>query len=167
MQCGPASVSAHGGTGIPMGLLGFFFGKDHHSRAQRDQWRPSVVGKNLLSPVHDCGTCFACEGAGKRTLTCRACQGTGQYVGDCRHCRGTGACQRPAQICFTCSGQKTVRGQPCRRCRGTGEFRPATSVVCARCQGTGRFQAACRQCSGKGIFTVTCRKCAATGWHRF
>lgn len=55
-----------------MGLFKFLFGQDHRSRAQRDQYRPSVMWKNLISPINDYGTCFGYEGTGHRTLDCRA-----------------------------------------------------------------------------------------------
>jgi DnaJ-class molecular chaperone len=67
-----------------MGLIKFLFGQDNTSKAQRDQYRPSTVGKNLISPINDFGTCFRCEGTGSRTLDCRVCDGTGTYTGEYR-----------------------------------------------------------------------------------
>jgi DnaJ-class molecular chaperone len=87
-----------------MGLFKFLFGQDTRSRAQRDQYRPSVIGKNLISPINDYGTCLSCEGSGSRTLDCRACSGSGTHTGQCRGCQGSGRFERPAQKCFTCDG---------------------------------------------------------------
>ena len=52
-----------------MGVFKFLFGQDTTSRAQRDQYRPSTISKNLISPINDYGTCFACDG--DRQLTCQ------------------------------------------------------------------------------------------------
>ena len=56
-----------------LGVFKFLFGQDNRSKAQRDQYRPSTLGKNLISPINDYGTCFPCEGTGSRTLECRPC----------------------------------------------------------------------------------------------
>jgi DnaJ-class molecular chaperone len=150
-----------------MGIFKFFFGDDNRSRAQRDQWRPSVVGKNLISPINDYGTCFSCDGTGSRTLECRACDGTGTHSAVCRGCGGTGRFERSAQQCFTCQGSGQKFGSPCRKCGGTGQFKPAISEPCRKCGGGGRLSSTCRKCNGAGRFTVTCRKCGGTGWHKF
>lgn len=150
-----------------MGFIKFLFGTGDSERAQRDQWRPSVVGKNLISPVNDYGTCFGCDGKGERTLDCNTCDGSGQFSGSCHSCDGTGLHTRPAKVCFRCSGSGTSHDGPCVRCDGTGEFRPAISETCRRCEGTGRFSARCKRCEGAGERTVTCRKCGGSGWHKF
>lgn len=150
-----------------MGLFDFFFGGSHRAKAQRDQWRPSVAGKNLISPINDYGTCFSCGGTGSKTLECGACSNTGTYTGQCRGCRGTGRFELLAKPCYTCDGTGQKFGNPCRRCLGTGNFKPAVSQTCTKCNGTGGFSAACRKCSGRGSFTVTCRKCDGSGWHKF
>jgi hypothetical protein len=150
-----------------MGLFGFLFGNSHRDRAQRDQWRPSVVGKNLISPINDYGTCFSCEGSGSRILECRACTGSGSHAGQCRGCQGSGRFERRAQHCFTCRGTGKKFNSRCGRCDGTGEFKPAISRDCRTCSGTGKFSATCNKCDGAGRFTVTCRKCDGSGWHKF
>jgi len=65
---------------LGVSLLGFFFGDSYRDRAQRDQWRPSTIGKNLISPINDYGHCFPCEGTGSRTLECKVCDGTGNHT---------------------------------------------------------------------------------------
>lgn len=150
-----------------LGMLKFLFGQDNRSRAQRDQYRPSVIGKNLVSPINDYGTCFGCEGTGQRTLECRACHGSGEHTGTCRACEGTGKHERPAKPCFGCSGTGTKFGNTCQRCSGTGEFKPAISETCRKCSGTGTHSSTCRKCSGSGSFTVQCRRCSGSGWRRF
>ena len=128
-----------------MGLYGFLFGDSNRDRAQRDQWRPSVVGKNLISPINSYGTCFSCEGSGSRTLECRVCNGSGKYTGQCHGCQGSGRFERPAQMCFACDGTGQKLGVPCRRCNGTGEFTAAVSQPCSKCDGTGHFSSNCRK----------------------
>ncbi len=149
-----------------VGLLRFIFGQDNRSRAQRDSYRPCVIGKNLVSPINTYGTCFGCDGTGSRTLECRACNGSGMHSGQCRRCEGLGRLERAAQQCFGCHGKGQNLGSPCRRCDGTGNYKPAVSESCRRCNGSGRFAADCRRCNGTGSFTVTCRKCDGSGWHR-
>lgn len=150
-----------------LGLFKFLFGQDNRSKAQRDQWRPSTVGKNIISPINDYGTCFSCEGSGSKTLQCGACNGTGTHTGQCRGCQGTGRFELPAKPCFNCEGTGQKFGKPCRKCEGTGNFKPAISQPCKKCSGTGRFSATCRKCDGRGSFTVTCKKCGGSGWHKF
>ena len=150
-----------------MGVFNFFFGKSDSAKAQRDQWRPSVVAKNVISPINDYGTCFACEGTGQRTLECKVCVGSGQHQGVCDGCGGSGRFERPAKLCFTCQGTGMKAEAKCRSCEGTGNFKPAIADVCRRCSGSGRFSATCRKCGGAGKFTVTCQKCGGSGWHKF
>lgn len=150
-----------------MGIFQFFFGGGHRPKTQRDQWRPSVFGKNLISPVNQYGTCFSCGGSGSRTLQCGACNGTGTHTGECRGCHGSGRFELPAKPCFTCEGTGQKFGKPCRRCDGSGNFKPAISKLCTRCNGTGRFSDSCKKCDCRGSFTVTCKKCGGSGWHKF
>ena len=176
-----------------MGVFGFFFGNDNSNRARRDQWRPSVVGKNVISPINDYGTCFSCEGSGhktlvckpcdgsgKRTLTCKPCVGSGKFTGTCRACSGRGTIEHQAHQCFVCHGAGKVGNNPCRRCKGLGHVKPAVTEQCRACSGSGHFTAGCKKCggsgsftltcnkcSGIGSFTVTCRKCEGSGWHKF
>ena len=82
-----------------MGVFKFLFGQDNRSRAQRDQFSPSVIGKNLISPINDYGSCFGCEGTGIRTPECGACSGSGSHTGQCNGCQGSGRFERPVQIC--------------------------------------------------------------------
>ena len=151
---------------MKMGLFGFLFGDSNRDKKARDSWRPSVFGKNLISPINEYGTCFGCGGSGTRTLECRPCGGSGCHSGECRGCRGTGRFERPAQPCFTCEGVGQKFGNPCRRCGGSGNFKPAVSDVCRQCSGSGQFSTTCNKCSGARTFTVTCRKCEGTGWHK-
>lgn len=150
-----------------MGLLDFFLGDSYRAKAQRDQWRPSVIGKNLISPINSYGSCFSCKGTGSKKLECRACRASGTHTGECRGCHGTGRFELPAKPCFTCEGSGRKFGNPCRKCQGTGNFKAAASQACKKCNGTGRFSATCRKCSGQGSLTVTCKKCDGTGWHKF
>ena len=154
-------------SGECLGLMSFLFGDGYRPRAQRDQWRPKVIGKNLISPINDYGTCFPCEGSGTRTLPCGACDGSGTHKGQCRGCQGTGRYELPAKPCFTCEGTGLKFGKSCLRCGGTGNFKPAISQTCKKCDGTGNFSAVCRKCSGGGSFSVTCKKCGGSGWHKF
>lgn len=85
-------------------ILDFLFG----NRAKRDQYRPSTVAKNMISPINSYGHCFSCEGTGSKELTCRACHGTGTF-----NLRG--------------------RHVTCRRCDGHGTFK----VTCRKCGGSG------------------------------
>ncbi len=148
------------------GFFGFLFGKGNHDRARRDVYRPSVVAKNAISPINHYGTCFACEGVGRKTRTCGPCRGTGRHVRTCRACRGGGQFERPAQACHTCERTGRIRGEACRRCGGTGLHRPAVSEPCRSCNGEGGLAETCRTCSGVGHFSETCRKCEGTGWHK-
>jgi DnaJ-class molecular chaperone len=164
-RCGAPGRRYEGG--MALGLLKFLFGQDNRSKAQRDQWRPSVVGKNLISPINSYGTCFGCQGTGRRTLDCRACSSTGWHSGSCRACDGSGRHERPAKECFGCDGSGSKRGKPCHRCNGSGVFQAAVSETCRKCNGSGRYQMTCRKCSGAGRFTVRCKKCGGSGWHKF
>lgn len=150
-----------------MGLIKFLFSNDYKHRSQRDQYKPHVMAKNIISPINDYGTCFSCNGTGSKTLTCRSCNGTGSHTGTCNKCHGSGRIHLKAKPCFNCDGIGYKHGRVCKRCGGSGEFKPATTVVCNKCSGTGRFYSSCRKCSGLGSFTVTCRKCGGSGWHRF
>lgn len=150
-----------------MGMWSFIIGQDYHLRAQRDQWRPMTIGKNLISPVNDYGTCFCCDGEGMRTLKCRVCGGSGSHKYYCRVCQGSGEFVRSALTCFGCQGAGIRRGKACQRCNGTGEFKTPLREACRRCSGSGRFAVVCSRCDGKGSFTLTCRKCSGSGWHRF
>lgn len=150
-----------------MGVLGFFFGDDQQSRAERDQWRPSTIAKNLISPVNSYGTCFSCEGAGTRTLSCGACDGSGSHTFDCPKCASRGQVTLAVQECFACHGTGVIRGSSCWKCGGSGIFKPARTVLCSRCNGAAKFVSECRKCSGRGTFSVRCRKCDGSGWHRF
>lgn len=150
-----------------MGIIRKLFGGRYSERAWRDQWRPSTVGKNLVSPINDYGHCFSCEGAGERLLECRGCRGTGVYSGDCRKCNGTGVFVLEARECWCCRGSGAVNGTPCRKCMGDGLFKPQKQFECLGCGGTGLYTAGCRRCGGDGSIKVTCRKCEGTGWHKF
>lgn len=150
-----------------LGMFKFIFGQDTKSRAQRDQYRPTTVGKNMISPINDYGTCFSCEGTGTKTLECRACNATGTHRGQCRKCKGTGHFELPAKPCYTCNGSGKVHGNECRRCNGTGNFKAAVSQLCRKCEGSGDFTATCRKCDGVGTFKVTCKKCEGSGWFKF
>ena len=137
-----------------MGIIKFLFGDDYRSKAQRDQWKPSVIGKNLISPINGYGTCFKCGGTGNITLECRACSGSGQHRKTCFCCRGSGRIERDAKPCFACEGTGVKKGQTCKKCNGTGEFKPAISQVCKKCGGYGTFTETCHKCNGTGSFTV-------------
>ncbi len=151
-----------------MSMIGFLFGDSYRDRAQRDQWRPSTMGKNLISPVNSYGTCFSCDGSGSRTLECRCCAGTGHLDWNCRKCEGTGHIHFTEQPCFPCHGTGRGRqGKSCSYCHGSGIFKPAATVSCDRCKGQGKLTPGCRKCGGRGNFTVTCRKCSGSGWHNF
>lgn len=150
-----------------MGLFGFLFGDNRRERAQRNQWAPSVIGKNLISPVNTYGTCFACNGSGSRTLTCNACQGTGKHAAKCHRCQGTGVFERPAQLCFRCSGTGLIDGKSCAKCLGSGHFKAPLTEACRSCNGNGSQANDCRRCQGAGNFTVTCKKCDGSGWFKF
>jgi len=154
-------------SGDFMGLISFLFGDGYRPRTQRDQWRPSVIGKTLISPINDYGTCFPCEGSGTRTLQCGACDGSGTHTGECRGCQGTGRFELPAKPCFTCEGLDSSSENPASNAGGTGDFKPAISQSCKKCDGTGKFSAVCRKCSGSGCFPVTCKRCGGSGWHKF
>ncbi len=149
------------------GLLSLLFSDSYSRRARRDQYSPSTTLKNLISPINHYGTCFSCDGSGKREFECSVCGGSGTYSGDCRSCEGTGRRMLAAKPCFTCQGHGKVHGKPCRRCDGTGVFQQARQVECRACQGSGQFSAPCRCCDGEGEVEKTCRKCGGSGWHRF
>jgi DnaJ-class molecular chaperone len=150
-----------------MGLFGFLFGDDYGNRARRDQYRLNTVGKNLISPINSYGTCFGCEGSGRKTLDCKICNGTGTYSGACKRCAGAGTLSLAAKPCFGCQGTGRIQNHKCNRCKGTGQHKPAIIVTCNKCSGKGRISGTCHKCSGRGQFTVTCRKCGGSGWHRF
>lgn len=150
-----------------VGLFQFFFGQTTSDRARRDQYRPGTIGKNLISPINDYGTCFSCDGRGTRTLKCRPCSVRGEWTGVCRCCYGSGRLDRPEQKCFGCDGTGVFRDRACRCCGGTGVFKPAQSRTCPKCDGTGTYRRTCPKCNGSGDFTVTCRKCGGSGWYRF
>jgi len=141
-----------------MGLFKFLFGDSNRDRARRAAYRPGVIAKNLISPINDYGTCFTCEGSGRRTLDCRVCHGSGQFSGRCRACQGTGKFERPAQACFACHGAGQIQGVTCTRCKGTGAYEPAVSKPCDKCQGSGDYSTPCRKCTGAGRFTMECKK---------
>jgi DnaJ-class molecular chaperone len=155
------------GDKTPMSLFGLLFGTSYSNRARRDQYRPSTSIKNFISPINSYGTCFSCDGSGKKTFECKPCDGTGEFSGDCRLCDGTGTYDLPAKPCFTCQSTGLVRGSKCFRCGGTGQHKPALSLPCRKCCGTGSFTSTCNRCSGSGDFCVTCKKCGGSGWHRF
>lgn len=148
-------------------MFNFLFKQDTKSKAKRDQYRPSTIGKNLISPINDYGTCFSCDGTGRRTLECKVCNGIGYHVGQCRACQGSGEYYLPAMKCFECLGTGTKYGKKCPRCQATGDFKPCITKECRNCSGTGRYSATCRKCSGSCHFTVECRKCGGSGWYRF
>jgi DnaJ-class molecular chaperone len=149
-----------------MGLFSMLFGNDYSARAQRDQYKPRVMGKNLVSPINSYGTCFGCSGSGRRVLDCRPCEGRGRFK--CRCCSGNGTLRSPAQTCFGCNGSGRLRsGSVCRRCSGSGQFKPAVDRSCKCCTEEGRKKLVCRKCQGSGNFTVACRKCGGSGWHKF
>jgi DnaJ-class molecular chaperone len=149
-----------------MGLFSLLFGTSHKARAQRDQWKPRVFGKNIISPINSYGTCFSCNSTGKKVLDCRPCQGRGRFK--CRRCARSGVAHLPAQTCFGCNGSgRHSSGSACRRCSGSGAFPRATTKACKCSTEEGRKSLVCRKCAGTGTFTVTCRKCEGSGWHRF
>lgn len=150
-----------------MGLLRILFGTSTKARAVRDQYRPRVVGKNLISPINRYGTCFACSGSGTFSGDCRACSGSGSHGGTCRGCQGSGLKEFQAKPCFACQSQGRVFGKVCQRCHGSGEFKPAAVVVCRKCSGSGRYSSTCRKCNGSGHFSATCKKCGGSGFHQF
>lgn len=148
-------------------MFDFLFGNNHRARAQRDQWRPTVIGKNLISPINDYGTCFSCQGGGSRSLNCNACSNSGTHSRQCPRCCGAGEIKFDAKPCFACSGSGQKWGNSCRRCEGSGTFKPAALVPCKKCCGAGQLSDQCRRCSGLGCITVSCRKCGGSGWHKF
>lgn len=150
-----------------MGIFGKLFGETHSNRAWRDQWRPSTMGKNMISPINDYGHCFSCEGTGQKTLTCRACGGSGRHERTCLCCQGSGIITKEAKKRFACQGKGRVRGKKCIKCSGTGVFRKKEEIVCSKCSGNGVIYSTCRKCEGSGAFTVPCKKCNGTGWYRF
>ena len=150
-----------------MGMFEFIFGKGDRAKAKRDQWRPSVIGKNLISPVNDYGTCFSCNGAGSINLECRNCHGTGTHSAQCRGCQGTGQFQLLAKFCFACKGIGQNFGKTCQRCGGTGIYKQAVSQDCKKCDGVGKHSITCKKCHETGKFKVTCKKCGGSGWHKF
>lgn len=149
-----------------MGLFKFLFGQDLHSRAQRDQYRPSVIAKNAISPLNSYGTCLKCEGTGQRTLNCGACKGLGRHVGNCRNCQGTGQYLLAAKSCHGCAGTGQKYGSPCQSCAGTGVFKPELRLPCRRCSGSGNYSSECRKCKGRAKFTVSCHRCNGSGWYK-
>jgi DnaJ-class molecular chaperone len=150
-----------------MGLLEFIFGDGYRERAQRNQWSPSVIGKNLISPVNSYGTCFSCEGSGSRRLTCGPCQGIGTHSAQCRQCRGSGLFERRAQPCFRCSGTGSSWDKPREKCEGSGHFKPPLSQPFRICNATGSICHPCRRCESRGDFVDTCKRCDGSGWFKF
>lgn len=150
-----------------MSLLGRLFGTSYRNRAWRDQHTLGTGLKNLISPVNHYGTCFGCNGSGRRTFDCGGCGGTGVHTGTCNKCHGSGTYTHLAKPCFRCEGTGHFRGHLCRNCAGTGIHKPAVTVPCRGCHGSGTYSATCRRCDGTGDFDVTCKKCGGSGWHRF
>lgn len=149
-----------------MDLLKFLFGDDLRSRAQRNQFNPGVGLKNLISPINNYGTCFACDGQGQRLLECGACTGRGKHSKACGHCTATGTIILPAKPCFRCRGSGKTSESACLRCSGTSQFKPELRLTCRKCSGTGQWTESCRKCQGQGRFTVACRKCSGSGWFK-
>ena len=150
-----------------MGLSGFIFGKGNRAKAKRDQWRPTVIGKNFISPINDYGTCFTCNGSGSINLECKNCQGTGTHSAHCRGCQGTGQFQSSEKFCFVCKGTGKNSGTACQRCAGTGIYKKAVSQDCKKCNGEGKYSNTCKKCNTTGKLKFICRKCGGSGWHKF
>lgn len=150
-----------------MGIIGLLFGTSYRNRARRDNYRPRTVFKNLISPINNYGTCFSCNGSGKKEFSCRVCRGSGKYKGECQHCEGSGIYTIPAKPCFTCQGTGRYGQYICKKCQGTGEFKPIMKLDCRWCSGAGEFSSTCKKCGGNGSFSVTCKKCSGSGWHRY
>lgn len=129
-----------------MTLWNFLFGDDRRARAQRDQWKPSVIAKNLISPVNNYGTCLRCNGTGKIEFWCRVCDGSGIYTRECRVCTGTGEFVLPLKPCSRCAGTGSRDSHPCGACRGSGQYTPELRQPCRQCSGSGKHQTACRRC---------------------
>lgn len=108
------------------------------------------------------GTCYGCDGTGRKTLECRNCDGTGTYNGQCRLCAGSGQYQPLPKPCRACNGTGKHGTASCRRCSGTGQW-VGQAGSCKKCSGHGKFSAPCRKCSGAGSFTVTCKRCSGSG----
>jgi DnaJ-class molecular chaperone len=157
--------------GNAMSLFGLIFdllrSPGYPRRARRDQRRWSTQIRNAISPINSYGTCFSCNGRGKKSLSCGGCGGSGIFTGSCNSCKGTGIFKIPAKPCKACEGKSIHVRSTCRRCSGTGIFRPAIDLPCRRCQGKGTFTQTCRRCSGSGCWDATCLKCGGSGWHRF
>ena len=67
---------------LALALLGGLFGgrdSNYSSRAKRDQDGFGTSFKNLISPINSYGTCFSCDGSGKKTLDCKVCEGSGEF----------------------------------------------------------------------------------------
>ena len=151
-----------------MGIYKFLFGNSYRDRARRDSYRPSVVGKNFISPLNSYGTCFGCEGTGIRAFECRRCSGEGSLSRTCWKCDGEGIIELPAQQCFGCKGSGRRNGMCCERCSGSGDYKLARNVDCKKCSGAGSLAPTnCRKCSGVGIVAVACKRCEGSGWHKF
>ncbi len=150
-----------------MGIFNLLFGGSYSNRARRDQRSFGTSFKNVTSPFNSYGTCFSCEGSGKKTFDCKPCDGTGTHHGTCNLCNGSGLFEIAAKPCNSCQGSDFRYGKTCTRCSGTGEYKPAINVPCKKCSGAGSFSAPCKRCEGSGDFEVTCSKCSGSGWHRF
>lgn len=150
-----------------MGIIKRLFGSSYGDRAWRDQHKLSTIGKNIISPINDYGTCFSCGGSGSKTLTCKPCSGSGKHTFSCRGCNGSGLKHFEPKICLGCQGTGRHNNKECNRCGGSGYYKPAVTVSCNRCEGTGRITQTCNKCSGSGSFNVTCLKCSGSGWHKF
>lgn len=152
--------------GLFFTLLGALFERNNYShRAKRDQNRVRTTFKNCISPINSYGTCFSCNGSGKKTFDCKKCDSTGTFTGTCRNCEGTGIFKLPAKPCLSCQSTGTRNSKSCNRCNGTGNY--IKEVECRRCSGKGTFTVPCSKCDGSGDFEVDCRKCGGSGWHRF
>jgi DnaJ-class molecular chaperone len=150
--------------------VGFFsdliFGPSYSTRARRDQSSCGTSFKNFISPINSYGTCFSCDGSGKKTLDCSVCDSTGTFHGTCRSCSGSGLFTVPEKPCPNCQGSGLFGRHPCRRCSGQGRLAPL-SFECKKCEGSGAYSSTCKKCGGSGDFDVSCRKCGGSGWHRF
>jgi len=111
------------------------------------------------------GTCFGCEGTGKRIISCHKCDGSGLFEGECRCCTATGIFQLATKLCWACDGDGKRNGCECSKCKGTGWWTPPPRA-CRKCNGTGRFKVTCRKCEGNASFSVQCKRCDGSGVFR-